>query len=258
LENRRRSERAGNNAKQQANEEQGWEIVSDNQKDFWDVDERFQKVLYSMFDELQIAEMGMTAFCVLCCIRRHVPYSGVSSFPSAQLISQMLGCSKPPVYDAIKKLAKLGWLTIEKEGRKNVYGLNEKFFGSREDDWGDQHEEIAVVPYGIKALQDSKTDRDFWKKTGKPPPGSVISIEKANIRVEINNFYEGSKQIKQEIVVKTDQEALDKIPPNTYRATAERMMRLAGERRAQEALNDLAAEAAHDKDGEEPPKENKG
>jgi len=226
--------------------------MGDNQKDFWDVDERFQKVLYSMFDELQIAEMGMTAFCVLCCIRRHVPYSGVSSFPSAQLISTMLGCSKPPVYDAIKKLAKLGWLTIEKEGRKNVYGLNEKFFGSREDEHGDKHEEVAVVPYGIKALQQGKADRDLWKRTGKAPEGSVIRIEKANIRVEINNFYEGSKQIKQEILVKTDQEALAEIPNETYRASAERMMRLAGERRAQEALNDLAASAERDSKQGEP------
>ena len=214
--------------------------MSDNQKDFWDVDERFQKVLYSMFDERQIAEMGMTAFCVLCCIRRYVPYSGVSSFPSAQLISTMLGCSKPPIYVAIKKLATLGWLTIEKEGRKNIYGLNEKFFGKR----GTDKEEVAVVPYGIRALQESKPDRDLWKKTGKPPEHSVIRIEKAEIKVEINNFYEGSKQIKQTIKVQTDQAALAEIKNETYRDAAERMMKLAGERRAQEALNALAAETA--------------
>jgi hypothetical protein len=230
--------------------------MSDNQKDFWDVDERFQKVLYSMFDERQIAEMGMTAFCVLCCIRRYVPYSGVSSFPSAQLISTMLGCSKPPVYVAIKKLAVLGWLTIEKEGRKNIYGLNEKFFGKRKDEWGTDKEEVAVVPYGIRALQESKPDRDLWKKTGKPPEHSVIRIEKAEIKVEINNFYEGSKQIKQTIEVSTDQQALAEIKNETYREAAERMMKLAGERRAQEALNALAAETA--KEEEEPPQEDKG
>ena len=168
----------------------------------------------------------------------------------------MLGCSKPPVYVAIKKLAVLGWLTIEKEGRKNIYGLNEKFFGKRKDEWGTDKEEVAVVPYGIRALQESKPDRDLWKKTGKPPEHSVIRIEKAEIKVEINNFYEGSKQIKQTIEVSTDQQALAEIKNETYREAAERMMKLAGERRAQEALNALAAETA--KEEEEPPQEDKG
>jgi DNA-binding MarR family transcriptional regulator len=213
-----------------------------DQKDFWEVDERFLKLLYSMIDEQALAAMGPTCFAVLCVIRRYVPYSGVSSFPSAQLIAKHLGISKPPVYTAIKKLAALNWLTIEKEGRKNVYGLNEKYFGKREDEWGDKKEEVAVVPYGIRALQEVKPALEEWKQTGKPPPGSPILIENANISVEINNFYDGAKQVRQEIHIKTDEKALDQIQNPTYRDRARKMMELAAERATQEALNKTANE----------------
>jgi DNA-binding PadR family transcriptional regulator len=194
-----------------------------------------------MIDEQALAAMGPTCFAVLCIIRRYVPYSGVSSFPSAQLIAQHLGISKPPVYDAIKKLAKLNWLVVKKEGRKNVYGLNEKYFGTREDEWGEVHKETAVVPYGIKALQEVKPDIEHWKQTGKPPAGSPIRIENANISVEINNFYEGSKQVRQEINIKADEAALKEIKHPTYRERARAMMELTAERAAQEALNQAAA-----------------
>lgn len=212
------------------------------QGDFWECDERFVRVLFSMIDNGGVRAMGPNALACLLVIRRRVPYHGVSAFPSAALIAKETDLSKPTVYKAIDRLETLGWLEKIKSGRKNIYRLSEQYIGTRVDGQGVQHQKIATMPYGPKAIQDERPNLAKWKKTGILPEGSNIIIHDAVINVEINNFYEGSKQIKQEISVKVDEHGLEHIESEYFRERARLQMERLGAEKAQEILNASAAE----------------
>ena len=217
------------------------------QTDFWECDERFVRVLFSMIDEGGVRAMGSNALACLLVIRRRVPYHGVSAFPSAALIAKETDLSKPTVYKAIDRLEALGWLEKIKSGRKNIYRLSEQYIGNRVDEHGVQHQKIAKMPYGPRAIQDERPNLLQWKKTGVLPQDTSITIHDATINVEINNFYEGSKQIKQEISVKVDEHGLEHIQSEYYRERARAQMERLGEEKAQEILNASAAKALKEK-----------
>lgn len=74
-------------------------------------------------------EMSPKDLLVYANIKRHQNSATKEAFPSIDTIVRESKISKPTVLKCIKNLERLGYITIRKSGRKNIYGFNryEKF-----------------------------------------------------------------------------------------------------------------------------------
>lgn len=71
-------------------------------------------------------ETGLTPkdLLIYVCIKKHQNKDTKKCFPSLETIMKLSSSSKPTVLKAIGNLKKLNYITVTKEGRKNVYSFN--------------------------------------------------------------------------------------------------------------------------------------
>jgi DNA-binding transcriptional MocR family regulator len=96
------------------------------QKELFSAETTWFHVFRSLIDSGDLARMGPHAFAVYAVVKSHVHFTTGSAFPSVELISEKSGVSVRQVKRELATLQELGYLTITKNGRTNVYGLREK------------------------------------------------------------------------------------------------------------------------------------
>lgn len=69
-------------------------------------------------------ELSPKDLMVYVTLKRHMNKNTKESFPSLECISKECDYSIPPIRKSIKILEEKGYITIRKEGRKNIYGFN--------------------------------------------------------------------------------------------------------------------------------------
>jgi len=178
---------------------------------FYKVDRTFVRLMNAVIDKGLLAEMKPVGLAILLVVKRHVPYEGISAWPSHSLIAEKCGVTRQTVANNIEKLIELGWLDAEKFGRGWKYTITEKFYAisqypeERPDGWID-------VEYGPLNLKKKEKHLKQFEKTGTLEPGSGVRFTSCDFKIEVNNFYEGSKQIRQEMNVTINQEDFDQLP----------------------------------------------
>lgn len=137
----------------------------------------------SMIDSGDAKAMGAGAFLVYCVIKAHTDFSTGRAFPSVATIMEKSGQSKRSVLRALGGLTDLGYLTVEKMGRHNVYRLREKVVLN--DDHG-RPSAVATwdyLPRGIKAAQ---AELKNFLLEGKTEGLHLVQIETLHLNVQIN------------------------------------------------------------------------
>ena len=83
-------------------------------------------VFKTMVDSGDVAAMGPHAVAVYLVVKSHTNFATGRAFPALETIAEKSGVSLSQVQRELKTLAKFGYVTIEKLGRKNHYTLREK------------------------------------------------------------------------------------------------------------------------------------
>ena len=95
-----------------------------SQSELWDeltVKSQWFHVMRTDILDNVIAQMGTNAWAVYCIIKAYTNMKTGEAFPSQATIAKHMGCSVDTVDRAIKKLVEMDKITLEKQGRSNVY-----------------------------------------------------------------------------------------------------------------------------------------
>jgi len=188
--------------------------MSDRRQDdlpFYKVDRTFVRIMNAVIDQGLLAEIRPVGLAILLVIKRHVPYEGISSWPSHSLIAKKCGVTRQTVANNLDNLIELGLLSATKFGRGWKYTITEKFYAisqdpeQRPDGW-------VEFDYGPLNIKKKEKAIKHFERTGEIQPGSGIRFAGCDFKIEVNNFYEGSKQIRQEMNVTINQEDFDQLP----------------------------------------------
>lgn len=145
---------------------------------------RFGHFLKDMIDSGDFARLDSKPVKVYFVIKAHADLQNGDSFPGVPLIAAEAGMSEPTVKRSLKQLCELGYLSIRKKGRKNVYTLREKVV--IRDETGTQVAAATwnYIPMSFKSQLD---DLKAVLLSGDLTGGRVINIEKINLQINLGN-----------------------------------------------------------------------
>ena len=126
-----------------------------------------------------VREMGPVPFTVYCVIKSHVDFATGQAFPSVPRIQELTGCSKSTVLRSLKTLEDLGYLTKQKQGRKNIYTLREKI--DFVDDQG-RPSAVATWDYIPRSVQMAQAELKNFMLDGKTDC-QIIHINQLNLQL---------------------------------------------------------------------------
>lgn len=181
---------------------------------FYKVDKTFVRLMNAVIDKELLAEMRPAGLACLLVVKRYVPYDGISSWPSHNLIAKKTGLTRQTVKKTLQKLIDLGWLRATKRGRGWEYNITEKFYAIsqepevRPDGW-------LETTYGPLEIQKKSRAIASFERTGEVPAG--MNFNACTFNVEINNFYDQAAKVKQEINTVVDPSVLDGVEHPYYR-----------------------------------------
>ena len=136
-------------------------------------------------DAAQIGPHGLALYVV---IKSYTNFSTGHAFPRLELLVEKSGMSLAQVKRSIKKLVEFGYITKERQGRRNVYRLREKIGIS------DEHGRPAAVAtwdYLPSTVEAARAElRNFLMKGREGEPLQYVHIERLNLTIE--NLQTGS------------------------------------------------------------------
>jgi Mn-dependent DtxR family transcriptional regulator len=176
----------------------------------FELDQRFVKVMSHWLQDGTAAKMGGNAFMVLCFIRSFVGSRGSTATPAQSTIAKHLKLNVKTVRGALNKLEELGFVRTEQVFKKgkthNAYFLVElELYKSKQPEvHGDA---VLAVPFGQGERKKYETQLQYFERTGKLPPNSMIKVVNNitinapillgdNARVEINNVKVEAQKIQ--------------------------------------------------------------
>lgn len=162
-------------------------------------------VVRGMVTEGEIAKIGAIPFCVYLVIKAHSDLRTGSSRPSITTIARLLDVSADTVERAQKKLVAQGYLTVMKQGRKNIYQAIEKI---QITDNNGEHWGTGERPYASLKYAGFVEDLQRLARNGNIPGDQNITI---NVTVNVqNNITQGDGGTvitnQQNVTVKSDAE----------------------------------------------------
>lgn len=156
----------------------------------------------AMLENGDAAKMGGNAFLTYCSIKSHTNFKTGKAWPGIDVLMTKTGLSKSQVLRELKTLEDMGYITREKQGRKNVYTLRERVGIS-----DDQGRPVAsatwdYVPDGVK---NAVAELKHVMMTGDFAGAKIISIE----NLTVNVFNDHSSQFNMQSLL----DNMDKLDP---------------------------------------------
>lgn len=139
-------------------------------------------VFNALIEDGDMAKMGPYAYVTYNVIKSHTNYATGSAFPGVDEIVRKAGISKSKVLDSLKILQQMGYITIARRGRHNVYTLREKI--AIHDEHG-QPQAVATWDYLPDAVRAAVNDLKNVLVTGNLGVAKTVHIER--LVVNINN-----------------------------------------------------------------------
>jgi DNA-binding transcriptional regulator YhcF (GntR family) len=141
-------------------------------------------VFKTMFDSLEVKEIGAHAFTLYCAVKSHVNFKDGEAFPSFDRLQEITGFSRATITKSLNTLEERNLVRKEKHGRKNIYTLREKV---NIQDMEGRPEAVATWDYLPRTVQAAQAELKNFLLTGKHD-GSVINIEYLNLQVNIGDY----------------------------------------------------------------------
>lgn len=144
-------------------------------------------VFKSMVESGDVAAMGPHAVTIYLVIKAHTNFSTGRAFPSIETIVEKSGVSDKQVRRELPILAKFGYITIKKVGRKNEYTLREKITLKNERG---RPTAVASWDYLPASVQAAVADLKNVLITGDFSGAKIIHIE--TLQLNVTEVKEGS------------------------------------------------------------------
>jgi DNA-binding transcriptional MocR family regulator len=145
-------------------------------------------VFKAMIDSGDAARIGPHALALYVVIKSYTNFSTGHAFPRLELLVEKSGMSLAQVKRSIQKLVEFGYITKEKQGRRNVYRLREKI--GITDEYG-RPAAVATWDYLPSTVEAARAElRNFLMKGRDGEPLQYIHIERLNLTIE--NLQTGS------------------------------------------------------------------
>ena len=132
----------------------------------------------SMFESGDVANMGPTAFTVYACIKAHASFKTGEAFPGLEALARLTGLSERQIRRALRDLETMGYLSTERDGRRNRYTIREKI------NFADQHGRPAGTAswdYAPLAVEATRAELKNFLCTGETATAGTIHIERVVI-----------------------------------------------------------------------------
>jgi len=169
---------------------------------FYKVQRNFVKVLTSMVDRHEIAELTCEGLAIIIILKRFTSFYGkdatVYAYVSYEKMGKITGLSISKVQKTVKHLIKTGYIKKIKVPRRksNTYILTEKYYAiAQRENLKDKIIHAEFVPYLMKRREQ---ELRVLEHTGKLPINSPMRIETINIQnlnVTINNNHDNAVSI---------------------------------------------------------------
>lgn len=150
----------------------------------WSAQTQWFRIFKEMIDSGAIAAMGPYAFAVYTVIKSHSNFETGLSFPSAETISEKSGVSLSSVKRSLKKLEEQKYIKREKQGRSNIYTINEKI--NIKDENGNT---AGKVTWAHLPIREKETSEEIKKllATGEFNAATIIKFEPHKKHRKINS-----------------------------------------------------------------------
>jgi DNA-binding transcriptional MocR family regulator len=137
-------------------------------------------VFNAMIEDGDMARMGPYAYVTYNVIKSHTNYATGSAFPGVDQIVRKAGISKSKVLDSLKVLQQMGYITIARRGRHNVYTLREQI--AIHDEQG-QPQALASWDYLPQMVRDAVNDLKNVLVTGNLGAAQTVHIERLVLNI---------------------------------------------------------------------------
>jgi DNA-binding transcriptional ArsR family regulator len=137
-------------------------------------------IFRTMIANGDVARMGPHAFTVYAVIKAHTNFSTGRAFPSIELIAEKSGISVAQIKRELKTLEEMGYVTKEKDGRKNIYQLREKI--EIQDAHG-RPSAVATWDYLPSSVQAAIADLKNVMVTGDLNGARIVNIKHLVVNV---------------------------------------------------------------------------
>lgn len=151
-----------------------------NQHELFEANTTWFHVFKSMIDSGDVKKLGPYAVTVYLVIKGYTNFSTGRAFPSIETISDKSGVSVPQVKRELKKLQELGYISVEKKGRSNVYTLREKI--ELKDDAG-RPAAVATWDYLPSSVSAAVADLKNVMMSGDAANARIVHIERLTVNV---------------------------------------------------------------------------
>ena len=135
----------------------------------------------------QIKEMGMTAWAVYCVLKAHTDLNTGRVDVTIEAIGEYLGVKHDTIQRAIKRLAELELITVEKglRGQRNKYLVNERLPMISRDG---QMFGYGERPYVGRHFESFVKELERFARSGNMPADKNITI---NVTFNVQNITQG-------------------------------------------------------------------
>lgn len=138
-------------------------------------------VFNAMVASGDVAKMGPYAVTTYLVIKAHTNFSTGRAFPAIETICEKSGISKRQVIECLKTLEDFGYLTKEREGRKNVYRLREKV---EVFDTEGRPAAVATWDYLPSTVKEAQAELRNFLMSGAVD-GKIVMIEHLNLNIQV-------------------------------------------------------------------------
>lgn len=145
-------------------------------------------VFRAMIESGDAAAMGPHTFALYIVIKSYTNFTTGHAFPQLELLAEKSGISIRQVKKSIQTLVERGYITKEKQGRRNVYRLREKIDIT---DHGGRPAAVATWDYLPSTVEAARAElRNFLLEGRNGEPLQYVHIEHLSLTIE--NMQAGS------------------------------------------------------------------
>ena len=164
------------------------ESAVDEQNELFHAETTWFHVFRAMIESGDAARLGPHTFALYIVIKSYTNFSTGHAFPRLELLAEKSGMSRTQVKKSINALVERGYITKEKQGRRNVYRLREKI--DITDESG-RPAAVATWDYLPSTVEAARAElRNFLLEGRNGEPLQYVHIERLSLTIE--NLQAGS------------------------------------------------------------------
>lgn len=163
-------------------------MVNEKQLPLFQAETTWFHIFRHMIESGDMAKMGAAAFAVYAAVKAYCNWSTGMSFPKIELICEKTGLSKSQVIRSLKTLESMGYISVERQGRRNSYTLREKIV--IQDQEGRPAAE-AGWDYLPSTVEAARAELKRFIMSGEAEGAKIVNIESLTINVNVQNVIQG-------------------------------------------------------------------